>query len=43
MSDAVVRRHLNYILLASRLIKFHNEFLQIKSLNYEMGNSRCNL
>ena len=31
---AVVRRHLNYILLASKLIKFHNEFLQITFLNY---------
>jgi len=43
MADAVVRRHLNYISLASKLIKSYNEFLHITFLNYEMGNSRCNL
>jgi hypothetical protein len=39
MVDAVVRRHLYYISLASKLIKSYNEFLGITFLNYEMGTS----
>ena len=37
MANAVVRCHLNCILLASKLIKFHNEFVEVTFLNYEMG------